>query len=94
MKQKQNTTQQLRIIKTIEPKKINTVGIHPGICFRCKKEILLGSNYLKLITMNDSEIHEEVWFHLLCWQEFNQEKVTQRLQETLNLGLNLFNTNR
>ena len=92
IQQKQNKkSKQLRIIKTPEPKKVqqvSTVGINPGICFRCKGKIYPYNNYLKLITMSEGKVHEHVEFHLPgCWQEFNQDKINERMKQIARIGM-------
>lgn len=63
-------------------------GIHRGVCFRCGKKISSSSHHLKLVTLDKGSITEEVWFCMpSCWQEFNQEKVTERLQQIAQIGL-------
>jgi len=90
-KQKKKS-KQLRIIKTPEPKKVqqvSTVGINPGICFRCKGKIYPYNNYLKLITMNNNKVYEEVWFHIIpnCWGDFNQDKINERMKQIARIGM-------
>ncbi len=66
--------------------------IKQNVCFRCGRKIDLDLNYLKLITMNESKVIEEVWFHLpLCWQEYNDFRFQHRLQEHLTFGTKLIN---
>ena len=73
--------------KSMTTTKISTAGIKPKFCYRCGKKIDLESNYLKVITMNKKKTIEEIWFHLPCWQDFNQDKVTARLQGIVRKGL-------
>ena len=78
--------------KEVKKQKQQQFEITKGVCFKCKGKIYPNSNYLKLITMNDAKVVEEVWFHLpSCWQEFNQEKVNQRFKDILNVGARLIN---
>lgn len=62
----------------------------PLVCFKCRKEIDRMSNYLQMTTHNIGQPIELVYFHLpSCWQQFNQDKVTQRLQQTLSMGVDM-----
>jgi hypothetical protein len=65
-----------------------------GECFYCHRQIDgLNENYLKLITMNEGEIWEEVWFCLGkdggCWSKFNDAKMSARLTEMSKVGFGI-----
>ena len=85
---KRNVFKLLQACDRIEQmKKKIGVGIKKGFCFRCGKKILPKENYNKIITMWDGKVIEECWFHQSCWQEFNQEKVNERMQQIAQIGL-------
>jgi len=65
--------------------------VNRNVCFKCGKPIHSKSNYLKLITMNEEKVVEELWFHLSCpncWGDYNSERFNQRMNEMMANGLN------
>lgn len=56
-------------------------------CFKCSKEIDCNENYVELNTYNKSDLIERTVFHILCWGEFNQMKVDQRINEMAGMGM-------
>ena len=65
-------------------------------CYKCGRLIdETKDNFLKLITYNDGEILEEVWFCVgksdssNCWGRFNQEKIEGQLGKMSSMGMDL-----
>jgi hypothetical protein len=60
------------------------------LCYRCGRPIDTSKdNYIQVISRNMGKVIEDFSFHISCWQDFNQDKVTQRLQETVQHGLSM-----
>ena len=60
------------------------------ICYRCRQRIdKEKDNYVNIASYNKGKLIEDVSFHLSCWQQFNQDKVNQRIMEMANAGMGL-----
>ena len=60
-------------------------------CFRCNKQILPRSKYIRLETFDLGKRIEDVFFHMTCWQSFNDSKVQERIKAMASFGLGYLN---
>ena len=57
------------------------------ICFKCHNKIMPEARHIDLITLDNKKIVEKISMHIICWGEYNQERVNQRIKEMATLGL-------
>jgi hypothetical protein len=58
-------------------------------CYKCKKKIKEKEHHIDLITNVDGKVYNAYYFHILCWGEFNQEKVNERIKQMSGLGMDM-----
>jgi len=72
--------------------KIQKFNIKLNKCFKCNLLINKNrDNFIKLITLNDGEIIEEVWFHIKCWSNYNSERLQNEMLRLAKQGMNMLN---
>jgi hypothetical protein len=65
------------------------MGIKIKKCFKCGKEINKEDNYISLISYNLGEIIEQCDFHLICWGDYNNDRLQKRMFELAKKGMDM-----
>lgn len=71
-------------------KKTKKIVVETLKCFKCGKEINKEfDRFVSLVTTDKGNIIDVVHFHILCWGEFNSDKVNERLGQMASAGFNI-----
>lgn len=59
-------------------------------CMHCEKEINLLDKHVVLGTYRGEDTLDETYFHYVCWIDFFNRKVTERLENVKDYAMDMF----
>ena len=56
------------------------------ICFKCGKEINPKGRFVSLQTFDMEELVHKVDFHIICWGDYNSQRLNEQLAKMYQMG--------